>query len=406
MKLPLAQILSRIDIQALSGLRRILGVEILEDGLRAIELERRGSPLSKLSARFEVLSTSDVAIRPGLSAEEKGEALSRALELKGVKTKCAVGGMRGKGVRTVEATLSPSPEGARAWTLEHAQQLLKFPVAEGQFAFDLETLESTSSGERTRITFVRTGDIALAKTLLKRANLEVHSLMAGELPDEHPLKALLPAGVESRFEYAAELALMGFLPELGTVEFLGLPEREERSARTHKRLFERVALVAGGSILFALLVETLAGEILERRLSSLEEERTSLRPQMARVEKLKGQVTSLESRLQDQSSSLRRSDLARRLNIAANATPDDVRLTKLLIAGEAGGTLTLQGFARRSEGITRLIKTLSAGEAFKNARLIRSAAVGAQGELSGGSLRSGDRVLFEIRSDLSDRGSD
>lgn len=352
-----------IDLQALSGVNRMLGVTIDEGRVRVAEVVRKGNPFRKLSARFEVAAGMEVQMAQEVPPEETGKKLALALRNRGIRTKSAVVGLRMQGIRSVDATL---PQGARdtdRWIRERMPELLKLPVAEGQFQFR----HRKGEGGNLRITFSRTSEIDFAGKVLQEAGLSLFAVLPESDVDRPEVRALLPAPPDTETFLTGHLAIAGFLPDLIQANFLSMAECEARDTGTAKHLFHRVALLTGTLILILLGSETVASRWLAGELAVLNERNASLQSRMEGVEELEGEVSTLEARLGDRSSTLTRTDVSRILHTVATAAPKDLRFARVRL--QEGEKIVLSGFAEREEAVTRLLKSLTG--AFADVRVIR-----------------------------------
>jgi hypothetical protein len=194
----LRELEGRLDLQRLSGVRSVLGIDLSETQARIVQVERKGNPVDRLKARFVPRCSFLCDLEPGRSPEEKGICLKEQLISRGLIGSYAVVGIHGRGVRTVRATIPGGTTDIQAWIRDHAEKLLRLPVQAGELTFRFAAIESEGENSVFEVTFVRRGELEAAALLAKSAGLELLALEPGV--DSLLLAMLLGGGAEAPHE--------------------------------------------------------------------------------------------------------------------------------------------------------------------------------------------------------------
>ncbi len=175
----LRNLIRSIDVQRLSGVTGILGIDLTEMSARVVELKRTGNPFTKFSPRFKVGANFTCRFPGSATSEEKGTVLREELHEQYVETKFAVATIRTPAVKIVTTTIPDTVEDSEVWIRENAQKLLRLPVRFDDISFQAEPIEQSEAGLIVEITFVRSSEVDHCISVCKAAGLELLAVGAG-----------------------------------------------------------------------------------------------------------------------------------------------------------------------------------------------------------------------------------
>ncbi len=171
--------LQSVDVQRLSGLKSLLGIDLTPPRARIVELKRQGNPFFRHRARYRVMQAFSCEFPGGALPAQKSAFLKDSLVRRRVAATAAVACMRGLGVRTTTATVPEDTEDVDQWIVEHLDKLLRLPVPANEVSFRWEPIARIRTGEFIEVTFVRNSDIEETAGLILGAGLQLMSLGAG-----------------------------------------------------------------------------------------------------------------------------------------------------------------------------------------------------------------------------------
>lgn len=172
-------ILKRIDLQTMAGIRRILGIDLTDDMVRIVELEKQGGYLNKYAPKFKATKAYYRRFSAGASMEAKAEETKTFLISCGITTTHAVSSVRTLGVKTLRVSLPANAENTDEWIRENYERLLKIHLPLSQLSYGFEIIDLNESGTRVEITFVRNSDIESYRSFFKNVGLTLIALGAG-----------------------------------------------------------------------------------------------------------------------------------------------------------------------------------------------------------------------------------
>jgi Tfp pilus assembly protein PilN len=356
----------------LSGIRSVLGIDLDENGLRAVELRSRGGLLNKYHSEYEVVNAFSVEFEKALTSEEKGNRLARELQERKIKTRFCVSSINSTTARTVTAEIPSdvpvaSPEDVETWIREKYEKFIRVPIQLSELAFAYEILPSADSQpRRCKISFVRESERQEYTSLFAAARLHLLNLgLSDSNPSNDPIiQSLCPRGYEGNPSVA--LAIMGFLPELGSMDFLPEIERKKTTEEKDKSLFYRVVL-ALGVVLFVLLgLQFGLNTYFQRESDKTDEQLLQVGPVYSEVTTLGKQVSALKSELTGGGG--KRSSVAKVLHDIAESTPKGVWLYKLDVTHSE---IDLFGYAKSNELAASYLGLLQKNRQFSNVQVIR-----------------------------------
>src|SRR5437867_678327 len=142
---PIGEILRSLDLQRLAGVNRILGVDLADDIVRIVELEKKGGPLNKYAVRMSPVCAYYRQFTTGATLEKKAQQTKELLVACGITTTYAVSSVRTLGVRSLVAHTPPHVDNLDEWIRENHERLLKLPVPLTQVSFDYEVINTSES---------------------------------------------------------------------------------------------------------------------------------------------------------------------------------------------------------------------------------------------------------------------
>lgn len=172
-------ILKRINLQRLAGIKTILGIDISERRVRIVELEQRGNVFNRYKTTFRVVNHFSHDFSEADSLSEKAEAIKQLLVMHSVETKRAVVSLQSVSVKVIAVTIPLDVQNISEWILEHREKLLKLPLPSSQIAYTYEILRKSETGIETEITFVRSEELETIRRILLQSNVELLGLSAG-----------------------------------------------------------------------------------------------------------------------------------------------------------------------------------------------------------------------------------
>ncbi len=398
-------IATRLDLQRLSGIRRVMGIDLSESHARVVELERRGNPFDRFRAKFRPVSSFSCDLGSLSRPEERGLVLKEQLGARGVSCRLAVVGIHGRGVRTTIATVPPGTGDIHEWIREHEEKLLKLPVHTGEVSFRFTPLESSTQSPTVEITFVRRNELEAAALTVKSAGLELLSvepgiddlllaaMLSGGPDDQHEGTILYSDGASSwvlNFKEGRKV-LSGHAPtnvsppgEIPTLvagladqtpggrqplSVLGLtceyalacglaicglvrvpldsspllPDvRKRNEERVYRSLWKRTVLALGSGILFMLAFLGAASWFLQSKLELIDDEIETAGPDYNELRALESSVAALQSRLRGGGATMRRTNSAKTLHESARAVPEGLWFTNVEISAKGPGEAELE----------------------------------------------------------------
>jgi hypothetical protein len=159
--------------------RRVLGVDISENGARIVHLQRRLLPRAQKTSSVEAKESFSVPWDLGASIEEKAQLLKEALQLRKIRTAYAVASLPAQAIRSASERVPLEEESIAEWVRSHAGTLLKVPIPIDQVSIGYEILDHVEGGTIIEVWFVRTMEIENAATLLERAGLHLLAVGTG-----------------------------------------------------------------------------------------------------------------------------------------------------------------------------------------------------------------------------------
>jgi Tfp pilus assembly protein PilN len=171
--------INHIDIQRISGIRSILGIDISDNHVHVVELKRRGSILNKFSGRFEVMKHFQETLPGDLSATERGVRLKDLIAKHGASARYAVGAISSLGVKTVTTPIPTTIARIDEWIKDNHEKLLRVHLSIDLMAFSYEILAQDESMRTLEISFVKKSEIEDYRKLFKAAGIELFALAAG-----------------------------------------------------------------------------------------------------------------------------------------------------------------------------------------------------------------------------------
>lgn len=384
----------RINLQKIAGLKTLIGLDINEQRVRAVELKILGGTVDKFNSRFTVSKYLTYDIVEGSSFESSAGAIKEELKRRGMRSHYAVAAIETGKVKVVRAEVPSDITNFDEWLQDNFDKLVRIPVPFQELAYQYETVKARPSNDNVEIAFVRTSDVDSIIQVVKSMGLDLIALSAGvrdcitplflsdsyklegrvsfvfggegyaamfdiedgrvvgsyssrsvaDLPVREGGNTLLagevlgsgcsrfsPFGIPGEYALAAGLAVRGFLPELQSAEFLPSSEKLAVMERLSKRLFQRVVLACGGILLVALLIQSIFTMYVDHAENKVDARLLQSGASWSEVTVLEKQNARLKNELAMIEADSARSNVAKLLHDIVRIVPEGVWLYKMVL---------------------------------------------------------------------------
>lgn len=256
------RVLRAVDLPRLAGIKRMLGVDLNEQRVRIIELERTGSPLNKFKPSFRVVAHCSALFEPDESDDSRGEKLRMLLAEKGIVTQQAVASMQSLAVKSVVAPIPSDVVETDDWISENIDQLLKLPIPREQLTYRYEILGRSERETLVRVVFGRKRDQDRIQRLLQKAGLKLIALSDGVSDARHILLTDVNYLTKEflRFVYVADESVSVFKIRGGGLETLEVNPISPISDTVRRDIIKKVEAEGGEILAAGEDVETLLAE--------------------------------------------------------------------------------------------------------------------------------------------------
>jgi hypothetical protein len=383
------------NLHRLAGLSRVLGIEVDDQEVRAVEVERMGLVTRGASFPTRLLWSYTLRLEGGETPEEIGARLRALLEAMHSTTQRAVLCLRPQAVRVVHTQVPEGVERVRDWIEDNSDKLLGLPIPVSELAFEYQDVSPDAQPEATvDIAFVRRVEVEKLLAICRAANLVPLVLGAGcDMQTAQPQSDL-------RDEYGAayRLAESGFGPGDHSFDFLPAALKEEGVKHLWHRVTKRVGAAAATLLLVALLSEFLASVYVGSREGALEESLTSSKASLSEVAMLEQDVRVLEERVAAVRLGTDRTELARVMHDVASVHGQGIRFHRLAIVEKKSGSLSFAVSAEApSHGqLAAFLSSLDSASFCKDVVLLKSGS----GEASSGQKALAGAVLFDLEGQI------
>jgi hypothetical protein len=361
----------RINTHLFVGFSRALGIEISENEIRVVELERRGLIRRSSARQVKLLWSDKIPLEWERSPEVIGSQLKELLEAAPSSTRRAALSLRPQAVRMVRAQVPDGVQSIREWIEDNSDKLLQLPIPLSELAYDYRAIhEGHNQGESVEIAFVRRQEIEKCLAICRLASLE--PVFLGIAPDASTIS--MDVDAEPEYATAYRLATSALFPEERSCDFLPDPVRGEAEERFYRRLTKRVGLSAAVLLLAALLTEFLGSMYVDSRERLLNESSASNRTAVSDVAALEKEVKALEERLDAVRQGSDRTELARAMHDVACVRATGVRFRRLAIGEKKAGNLSfsITGEVVSHEQLARFLAALDTASFCQNVTLLKS----------------------------------
>jgi hypothetical protein len=230
-------LLKNIDVQRLSGVNSILGIDISDKQVHIVEVKRRGGVFNKYSGRFEVHKFIKEEFPDGISAGDREGFLRDLLAKHKVSGKYAVSAIQSGGVKLTTATVASSVTNIDQWIRENHDSILRLNLSLNQVSFAYELRDRNESGSVVEIAFVRNSELEEHRKLFEAMGVELIALGAGT---RDALNALIATKANSQ-----DVTLIHFRDQSLTVTHLLNGVRRKVELRSIDSSFDLVELRDG-----------------------------------------------------------------------------------------------------------------------------------------------------------------
>ena len=425
--------IQKINLQKLSGVSSMLGIDLTEKRARVVELVQQGGIFNKFKSIFTAKSHFTVTFNENSSVEERANQLSGELKSRNVSTNRGATSIQSLGVRTVTAEIPPSVSNINDWIYDNYEKLIRIPVSIRDIVYGYEILSVGSSSYIVEVTFVRKTDIDSMQLVCAIAGLSLQSLTAGTRDalnailfsdeflyrdistvvyysdsyssvsefekqkrikttsvegkaiesDLDPTKTVFagegiehqdtikPFSLPPEYTLAAGCALKGFIPELNPADFLPVERVQAKNETIYKNLFQRTVFACGGIILALLILQTSISLYLSNIDEQLDRQLLESGLNYSELTILQKQNKELRSELERTGSAEFRSNNAKIFHEIAAFVPDGLWLYKIE-TDAIKGSITIAGYTSTGDAIAEFLKRCEKTSLFQNVRLTRS----------------------------------
>ncbi|MBI1806237.1 MAG: PilN domain-containing protein [Ignavibacteria bacterium] len=190
-----------VDLQRLAGVKDVLGIDIMEDAVSVVELQRCGNPLKKSSSRFSVMQSFMFEWEEAQTVEERAKKLQNVLQLRSPKAQWAVANVASRAVRSLVVEVPSEVENIHEWIIEHHEKLLKIPISLDQVTIGLEVLKESGTGALVEVTFVRNSEIDETTLLFQKAGIELLAIGASSRDAVNAVMKSVQKGREQEIQF-------------------------------------------------------------------------------------------------------------------------------------------------------------------------------------------------------------
>jgi hypothetical protein len=384
-----------LNLYRLAGLPRVLGIEIDDQEVRAVEVERMGLVTREASFLTRVLWGYTLRLEGGETPEEIGARLKTFLEAMHSTTQRAVLGLRPQAVRIVRTQVPDGVERIRDWIEDNSDKLLGLPIPVSELAFEYQDVPHGAQPEATvDIAFVRRVEVEKLLAICRAANLVPLAVGVGrDMQTAQPQSDL-----RDEYRVARRLAESGFDAGDHSFDFLPAALKEEGVKNLWRRVTKRVGAAAATLLLVALLSEFLASVYVSSREVALEESLTSSKASLNEVTSLEQDVQALEERVAAVRLGTDRTELARAMHDVASVHGQGIRFHRLAIVEKKSGGVSFAVSAEApSHGqLAAFISSLDSAGFCKDVVLLKSGS----GEASSGQKALAGAVLFDLEGQI------
>jgi hypothetical protein len=385
------------NLHRLAGLPRILGIEIDDHEVRALELERMGLVTREASFPTRMLWSYTLRLEGGETAEEIGTRLKTLLEDMQSTTQRAALSLRPQAVRIVRTQVPEGVERIRDWIEDNSDKLLGLPIPVSELAFVYQDVSPGAQPEATvEIAFVRRVEVEKMLAICRTAGLEPLALGVC-----HEAQAAPQQGeVRDEYRRAYRLAECGFGARDHSLDFLPAALKEVGVKNLWQRITRRVGAVAATLLLVALLSEFLASVYVGSREVELEESLTSSKASLSEVTSLEQDVKALEDRVAAVRLGTDRTELARAMHDVASVHGPGIRFHRLAIVEKKSGGVSFAVSAEApSHGqLAAFLSSLDSANFCKNVVLLKSGS--GEGFAPSGTKSPAGAVLFDLEGEI------
>jgi hypothetical protein len=383
------------NLHRLAGFARVLGIEIDDQEVRAVELERMGLVTRAASFPARMLWSYTLRLEGGETPEEIGARLRTLLEAMNSTTQRTALGLRSQAVRIVRTEVPDGVERIRDWIEDNSDKLLGLPIPVSELAFEYHDVPPGAQQEATAdIAFVRRVEVEKLLAICRAANLVPLVLGVGrDMQTAQPQSDL-----RDEYRVARRLAESGFDAGDHSFDFLPAALKEEGVKSLWQRITKRVGAAAATLLLVALLSEFLASVYVSSREAALEESLTSSKASLSEVAMLEQDVRVLEERVAAVRLGIDRTELARIMHDLASVRAPGIRFHRLEIAERKTGGVAFEvsGEAPSHGQLAAFLSSLDSTSFCKNVVLLKSGS----GEASFGQNGLAGAVRFDLEGQM------
>lgn len=183
-----------IDLQRLAGINRMLGVDMTEEHIRVVELQKSralfnpNTIVNKFNSKFRATHSCSHNFASGESLEEKVKSVRSLLAQNGITARYAVSSIQSLGAISLIADVPVKVASIDEWIAEHYEKLLTVPVPLSQLSLTYEILSRHDSTLAVEISFVRKSEVEWQQRFFQELGLHLVSLSVGNRDAQNNLR--------------------------------------------------------------------------------------------------------------------------------------------------------------------------------------------------------------------------
>jgi hypothetical protein len=385
------------NLHRLAGFARVLGIEIDDQEVRAVELERMGLVTREASFPTKLLWSYTLRLEGGETAEEIGARLKTLLEAMHSTTRRVALDLRSQAVRVVRTQVPEGAERIRDWIEDNSDKLLGLPIPVSELAFEYQYVSADTQPEATvEIAFVRRVEVEKLLAICRAANHV--PLVLGVGRDKQTAQP--QSDLRDEYRVARRLAESGFGAGDYSFDFLPAALKEEGVKNLWQRITKRVGVASAIVLLVALLSEFLASVYVGSCEAALEESLTSSKASLSEVTSLEQDVQALEERVAAVRTGTDRTELARAMHDLASVRAPGIRFHRLEIAERKTGGVAFEvsGEAPSHGQLAAFLSSLDSANFCRNVVLLKSRS--GEGFAPSGTKSRAGAVLFDLEGQI------
>jgi hypothetical protein len=173
------EMLKRIDVPKLAGIKTILGVDLTSSYVNVVELTNRGSVLNRHRPDFRVLRTCSLRFDPSWSLEERATQFKHLLHTRSIRTRFAFSSVQSPAIKYLRMRVPSDVTQIDEWLQEHIKDQLKLPIPIDSLAISYEVISAEEEEREISIAMLRKDEVKKTRDFFSLVGLELLGLNTG-----------------------------------------------------------------------------------------------------------------------------------------------------------------------------------------------------------------------------------